>query len=70
MSETTVDTIRQLLKRAADETDDPEARYKINSARQLLQVVEHDEALFYDRVSDAVEDEAVLKRLRELGYLE
>ena len=70
MSETTLDTIGQLLKRAADETDNPEVRYKINSARQLLRVVEHDEALFYEQVNDAVEDEIVLERLRELGYLE
>ena len=69
MVKSTLETIDDLLVGAAENTSDQEALYNINSARQLLAVVEQD----YDDVEDIaarVEDVELLDRLRDLGYLE
>jgi hypothetical protein len=69
MAKSTLETIDDLLAGAAENTSNQEALYNINSARQLLAVVEQD----YDDVEDIaarVEDVELLDRLRDLGYLE
>ena len=69
MAKSTLETIDELLAGAAENISDQEALYNLNSARQLLAVVEQD----YDDVEDIaarVEDVELLDRLRDLGYLE
>lgn len=69
MAKSTLETIDDLLAGAAENTSNQEALYNLNSARQLLAVVEQD----YDDVEDIaarVEDVELLDRLRDLGYLE
>jgi hypothetical protein len=70
MAETTLETIDELLAGAMDDVDDPEAGYKIRSARQLLAVVQQRHADLDEAIEEAVDDEAVVTRLRELGYVE
>lgn len=67
-AETTLETIGKLLEGAADDVDDPEVRYKINSARQMLDVMEHQDNLLNEKVT-MVADEDVKEKLRDLGYL-
>ena len=69
VTETTLNTVGQLLQDAAEETNDSEARYKINSARQLLKVVERDKEIVDERVDEVVDDEETLERLHDLDYL-
>lgn len=40
MTETTLATIDELLETACDDADDPDIRYKLRSARQLVQVLQ------------------------------
>lgn len=66
----TIDTVRELLGGALDETDDPEVHFKLRSALQLLSVVEANDERLQHGLRDAdLPDEAV-DRLRELGYLD
>jgi hypothetical protein len=63
-------TVDELLEGAANDIDDPDALYKIRSARQLLELAkqryeDHDEA-----IEELIENEETLSDLRELGYLE
>jgi hypothetical protein len=69
MAKSTLETIDDLLAGAAEHVSDDDALYNINSARQLLAVVEQD----YEDVEEIaarVDDRELLDRLRTLGYLE
>lgn len=70
MAETTLATMDELLEGALDDVDDPEVRYKLRSARQLLQVVQQRQDIIDEAIDTAIEDEAVLQNLRDLGYTE
>ncbi|KOX94156.1 hypothetical protein [Haloarcula rubripromontorii] len=70
MAETTLATIDELLEGTLDDVDDPEARYKLRSARQLLQVVQQRQDIIDEAIDTAIEDEEVLQNLRDLGYTE
>ena len=70
MAETTLATMDELLEGALNDVDDPEVRYKLRSARQLLQVVQQRQDIIDEAIDTAIEDEAVLQNLRDLGYTE
>ena len=70
MPTTTLETIEHLLNGAAEEATNPEVRYKLNSARQLLKVLEHRENELHETVADSVDDAELLADLRDLGYLD
>ncbi|AAV44802.1 hypothetical protein BDK61_4102 [Haloarcula quadrata] len=70
MAETTLATMDELLEGALNDVDDPEVRYKLRSARQLLQVVQQRQDIIDEAIDTAIEDEAVLENLRDLGYTE
>jgi hypothetical protein len=66
----TLETIDELLEGVMNDVDDSDVRYRLRSARQLLELAkqrykDHDEA-----IEDIVEDDEILKDLRELGYVE
>lgn len=70
MSKTTLSTIDELLAGVIDDVDDSEIRYKLRSARTLLQVLQQRHDSLDDAVRDAVDDEEILDNLRDLGYLD
>ncbi|MFC7251910.1 hypothetical protein ACFQJ5_19165 [Halomicroarcula sp. GCM10025324] len=70
MAETTLDTIDELLEGAFDDVSDPGVRYKLRSARQLLQVVQQRHETLDEAIDDAVSDEQIMSNLRDLGYIE
>jgi len=70
MAETTLDTIDELLAGAFDDVDDPDVRYKLRSARQLVQVVQQRHETLDEAIDEAVDDEAILSNLRDLGYMD
>jgi len=70
MAETTLDTIDELLQGAFDDVNDPDVRYKLRSARQLLQVVQQRHETLDEAIDDAISDEQVMSNLRDLGYIE
>jgi len=70
MAETTLTTIDELLEGVFSEVDDPDVRYKLRSARQLVQVVQQRHDMLDDAIENAVDDEAILSSLNDLGYLE
>lgn len=70
MAETTLETIDELLAGAMDDVDDAEARYKLRSARQLLVAVQQRHDDLDEAIDEAVDDDEVLARLRDLGYVE
>ena len=70
MAETTLTTIDELLESAFSDVDDPDVRYKLRSARQLVQVVQERHDMLDEAIEDAVDDEAILNSLSDLGYIE
>jgi hypothetical protein len=70
MAETTLDTIDELLEGAFDDVSDPDVRYKLRSARQLLQVVQQRHETLDEAIDDAISDEQIMSNLRDLGYIE
>ncbi len=70
MAETTLGTIDELLAGVMDDVDDAGARYKLRSGRQLLVAVEQRHDALDAAIGDAVDDDEVLARLRDLGYVE
>jgi hypothetical protein len=69
MAETTLGTIDELLDGALDDIDDPEVRYKLKSAQQLLRVVQQRHDDLEEVVGDVIDDEDMINNLRDLGYL-
>ncbi|WP_049987963.1 hypothetical protein [Halobellus rufus] len=70
MGDTTLETIDELLAGAVRDTDDPEAHYKINSARQLLEVIRQRHVDLDEAVDETATDAEILDTLRELGYVD
>ncbi|MFC7020850.1 MULTISPECIES: hypothetical protein [Haloarcula] len=70
MAETTLETIDELLEGTMDDVDDPNVKYKLRSARQLLQVIRQRHGDLDKAIDGAVEDEDVLSNLRDLGYID
>ena len=62
-------TIEGLLEGVQGDVEDPDARYKLRAARQLLSVLEQRNEDLSVAVSEAVSDDELRERLRELGYL-
>ena len=69
MAETTLSTINELLEGALDDIDDPEARYKLKNAQQLLKVVQQRHDDLEEVVDDVINDEDIIDNLHDLGYL-
>jgi DNA-directed RNA polymerase specialized sigma54-like protein len=70
MAETTLGTIDELLEGALEDADDSEMRYKLKSARQLVQVLQQRQDSLGEAVHDAVDDEEIMSSLRDLGYID
>ena len=70
MAEMTLNTIDELLEGAFDDVNDPDVRYKLRSARQLLQVVQQRHETLDEAIDDAISDEQIMSNLRDLGYIE
>jgi SOS response regulatory protein OraA/RecX len=70
MDDSTIDTVRQLLNGALDETDDAEVHFKLRTALQLLSVVEERDQQLKQDLKEAAFSEDTLARLREQGYLD
>jgi hypothetical protein len=69
MPKSTLETIEELLEGVQQDIGDPDASYKLRSARQLLSVLKKHEEDLDKAVDEAIPDEEVLDNLRELGYL-
>jgi len=70
MTETTVGTIETMLESALDRAEDPEVRFKLRSALQLLLVVENRHVETREALAEADVDEELRADLRDLGYLD
>lgn len=68
MSEETIRTIGQLLESSLEEAEDPEMRYKLRTALQLLSVQREDCTRLEEAAAAA--DPSLRNRLTELGYLD
>lgn len=70
MTGATVETIETMLESVQQEVDDPELRFKLRTARQLLLLLEEQHDLGRKALADADLDADVREDLRTLGYLE
>jgi len=66
----TLDTIEELLAGAQDDVADPQASYKLRSARQLVHVLRQQNRDLDEAIDETIPDEEILENLRELGYLD
>jgi hypothetical protein len=57
MGETTLGTIDELLEGAFADTDDPDVRYKLRNARQLVQVVQQRHGTVDATIGETTDDE-------------
>ena len=62
-------TIVKLLEEVQENIEDPDASYKLRTARQLLSILEQRNEDLSVAVSEAVSDDELRDRLRELDYL-
>ena len=62
-------TMKELLGEVQEDVDNPDASYKLRTARQLLSILEQRNEDLSVAVSEAVSDDELLDRLRELDYL-
>ena len=69
MSETTLDTLEDLLQGAEEDIDNSDAVYKLRSARQLVEVLRQRQDDRDKAIEDVIDDEEVLDNLRDLGSL-
>ncbi|MDB2275772.1 MULTISPECIES: hypothetical protein [Halorubrum] len=63
-------TMKELLGEVQEDVDNPDASYKLRTARQLLSVLEQRNEDLSMAVSEAVSDDELLDRLRELDYIQ
>ena len=68
MESSALETMAALLARAIDETDDPEVHYTLRTARQLVDVVEHQHADLAASLEQTTLDAETRERLEALGY--
>ena len=68
MQSTALETMAALIERAIDDTTDPEVHYTLRTARQLVDVVEHQQADLAASLEQATLDAETRERLKELGY--
>lgn len=68
MTDTPLDTISLLIDGALADTDDKEARYKLRTASQLIDVVKQHQSDLVDAVESVEVDDDVRERLEALGY--
>jgi hypothetical protein len=66
VTETPVDTIRQLLESSMGETDDTEVR----TALQLLDAVDRHQEMTSEALAAVEVEASVRENLRELGYMD
>ena len=69
MTTNTLKTIEALLEGVQEDVKNPDARYKLRTARQLLYVLEQKDVDLTVALNEAVSDDELRERLRELGYL-
>ena len=63
-------TIEELLGEVQEDMDNPDASYKLRTARQLLSVLEQRNEDLSMADSEAVSGDELLDRLRELDYIQ
>lgn len=67
VTDTTIETTKELLRSLLEETDDGDVHYKLRTALQLLEIHE-DNLTRLDEVVDS--DDALAERLANLGYID
>ncbi|MDB9234900.1 hypothetical protein [Halorubrum ezzemoulense] len=62
-------TIEELLEQVQEDIENPDTSYKLRTARQLLSIFEQRNEDLSVAISEAVSDDELRERLRDLGYL-
>lgn len=69
MPETTIKTIKRMLETSIEETEDPETRFKLEQALQLVTSVEEQHVEAHETLEDAEIETSVRENLEALGYI-
>jgi len=64
-----LETIEELLEGVQEDVENPDASYKLRTARQLLNVLDQRNEELSVAVNEAASEDELRKRLRDLGYL-
>lgn len=70
MHDSSLDTVQQLIDGAIEDVDDAKTSYKLRTASQLVDAIEHHEESLSQTLSRANLADDVEADLREMGYLE
>lgn len=70
MSRTVLGAATAMIGGVLEETEDPEKKYKLRSALQLLTILEDNRAQTRTLLGEADLDPGLAERLGELGYLD
>lgn len=68
MYDSSLDTIQQLVNGAIEE-DDSEINFRLRTASQLVDAIEHHEEDLSETLEDADIDDEVEDKLSEMGYI-
>jgi hypothetical protein len=70
MYDSSLDTIQQLVNGAIQEEDDSEINFRLRTASQLVDAVEHHEEDLSETLENADLDDEVEDTLSEMGYIQ
>ena len=70
MYDSYLDTIQQLVNGAIEAEDDAEINFRLRTASQLVDAVEHHEEDLSETLEDADLDDEVEDTLSEMGYIQ
>ena len=70
MYDSSLDTIQQLVNGAIEEEDDAEINFRLRTASQLVDAVEHHEEDLSETLENADLDDELEDTLSEMGYIQ
>lgn len=70
MHDSSLDTVQQLIDGTIEEVEDTNISYKLRTASQLVDAIEHHEESLSETLENANIDGKIEDDLREMGYIE
>ena len=67
--DSSLDTVKQLIDGAIEDVDDTDTSFKLRTASQLVDAIEHHEESLSETLDTAPLDDDVESDLRDMGYI-
>ena len=70
MGSTAIQRVGDLVEGALEDVDDPEVRFRLRTALQLVEILDERHAAAAEALAECDLDDGTRERLRRLGYLD